>query len=283
MAHDCPSHFARLTRALLAQKGAHLFVHVDEKSDIAPFHAAVTDSRVRFLEDRIRVRWGHFSMVEATLALMSAAAGFRFDYLCLLSGVDYPVRSTEYIERFFDAHRGAEFINLVPMPNDRVEKPLSRLTQYRLPAGTFGRFTSRAQRVLDRVVQRDYVRALGAMDPHAGSQWWALTAETCAHVLEFVSAHPEYVRLFRHVAVPDESFFQTIIGNSRLAPRVTRNLTTVCWRRGALSPAVLDRDQVLRLAGTEPLVEESAYGRGEVLFARKFPDDSASLIGLLHR
>ena len=133
LANECPRHFARLTRALRALKGARLFVHIDKKADAAPFKAAVADPRVRFLEDRVRVRWGDFSVVEATLALMTAAAGSGLDRLCLLSGVDYPVRSAEYIVRFFDAHRGTEFISMVPMPNDRVEKPLTRLTRYHLP------------------------------------------------------------------------------------------------------------------------------------------------------
>jgi len=256
-------------------------VHIDKKADAAPFKAAVADPRVRFLEDRVRVRWGDFSVVEATLALMTAAAGSGLDRLCLLSGVDYPVRSAEYIVRFFDAHRGTEFISMVPMPNDRVEKPLTRLTRYHLPHAAFGRFTARAQRLLDRIVRRDYAWNLQSLGPHAGSQWWALTAKACAHVLQFVSDHPEYVRFFRHVIVPDESFFQTIIGNSRFAPRVTRNLTMVHWPTGTSSPAVLDRRQVLRLAGTGPLIDENGYGRGEVLFARKFPDDSGSLVELL--
>lgn len=281
LAHHHPHHFGRLVRALLRQRHARIFVHLDRKTDIAPFLAVARDERVAFVAPRLRVSWGDYSIVAATLALLRAALPHAVDYLCLLSGVDYPVRSPEHIERFFASHRGDEFINCVRMPDVSVDKPLSRLTRYRLFQPSRGRLRPLAQRALDRLVRRDWARHLQGLVPHAGSQWWALTAAAGRYILEFAATHPHYVRFFRHVVVPDEAFFQTILANSPFAPNIHRNLTTVCWPPGASSPAVLDRTQVRRLAGTHPLVLNGPYGRGEVLFARKFPDDSAELVHLL--
>lgn len=281
LAHHCPGHFGRLLQALLRQREARIFVHIDRKSDLAPFRTAAQDDRIRFVAPRYAVAWGDFSVVEATLALMAEAVQHDVQYLCLLSGVDYPIRSAEHIERFFATSRGREFINLVPMPSASLDKPLSRLVRYQLRRNSLGRFRPLAQRILDRLVRRDWRGPLRGFAPYAGSQWWALTATAARYALDFAATHPDYVRFFRHVVVPDEIFFQTIIGNSPFAANIGPSLTTASWAPGATSPAVLDRTQVARLAGTGPLIQDSLYGRGEVLFARKFPDDSAELVRLL--
>ncbi len=283
LAHHHPNHFARLVRALLAQPEAAVFVHLDRNTDGAPFRAAVRDSRVRFVTPRTPTRWGTFSLVEATLTLLAEAMRHRVAYCCLLSGADYPIRSAAHIERFFVRHQGTEFMNLVRMPNDVVGKPVSRLVRYQLPLEPRGRLAPLAQRLVDHLVHRDYASSLGGLAPYGGSQWWALSAAACRYILDFVDSHPDYVRFFRHVAIPDESFFHTIIGNSPFLAKVQRNLTTLRWPKGAASPAVLDRDDLARLAGVDPLIEDSPYGRGEVLFARKFPDDSADLVRMLER
>ncbi|MFO7976659.1 MAG: hypothetical protein R6V12_18735, partial [Candidatus Hydrogenedentota bacterium] len=106
--------------------------------------------------------------------------------------------------------------------------------------------------------------------------------EACEYMLGFASNRVEFMRFFRHVVVPDVSFFQTIIGNSPFASRIRRNLTKTWWNSGASSPSILDREKVLQLTGREPLILEDSYGSGEVLFARKFPDDSAALVQLLN-
>ncbi|WP_372922774.1 beta-1,6-N-acetylglucosaminyltransferase, partial [Roseovarius sp.] len=140
---SCPNHFARLKNALLKQDDARLFVHIDAKSDIGPFRAAASEARVSFIADRADVAWGDFSIVEATLALMTAACHSErdFSHVCLLSGVDYPIRSAEHISGFFRTNQAVEFISLVGMPADHLGKPLSRLTRYRVSPRHFGRLT----------------------------------------------------------------------------------------------------------------------------------------------
>ena len=60
------------------------------------------------LQTRIDVRWGDFSQVECELALFKQAAIGRYDYYHLLSGVDLPIKSAEYITAFLS---GTEDVN----------------------------------------------------------------------------------------------------------------------------------------------------------------------------
>jgi hypothetical protein len=46
--------------------------------------------------------------------------------------------------------------------------------------------------------------------PHLGSQWWCLTRQTLSAILED-PRRTELERFFRHVWIPDESYFQTLV------------------------------------------------------------------------
>jgi Core-2/I-Branching enzyme len=96
--HDSPHHFARLVHAL-KDEHTYIHVHVDRKSSILPFRERVPANMVQFINDRISVYWGEFSQVQAIINLMceSLSCGPRFDYLCLLSGTDYPFQRAQYI------------------------------------------------------------------------------------------------------------------------------------------------------------------------------------------
>jgi hypothetical protein len=290
LAHNAPNHLTRLVRAL-DSPDASFVIHIDRKSDISLFRESLFRRNVTFLEDRVAVYWGEFSTVQATIELLKTALNRSPcpDYVCLLSGSDYPLRSPQYIEEFLLRNRGWEFMNLVPMPCAAVGKELNRLQEYRLQTFQDSSFVRRAVARLNRMIndemafRRDYSKVLRGMKPYAGSQWWALTQNAARHVLAFVAARPDVVKFFRNSRLPDESFFHTIIGNSEFAPRVVRNLTFADWSRPGGGPAIIDRNHLKAFIRTERVVGDDFYGRGELLFARKFPDDSAELTDFIDR
>ena len=286
LAHDQPRHLARLVEAL-SWPGASIFVHVDAKSDIRAFAASRRDG-VRFCGRRVPVYWGEYSQVEAILTLMRDAHAARpaHDWFVLLSGSDYPLRSNAYIHRFLAAHRGSEFINVVPMPCEAVGKPITRLTTHRPPSGQPVRH--RLRRVRRRLLRalgvppkgvRDYRRHLGDLQPYAGSTWWALDADACAHVLEFARRERRVMRFFREAVCPDEMVVQTILGNSPFRAWLRRNLTYSDWSGGGDSPACITESHVAHFERVDAVEADDGYGRGEVLFARKFRDESERLVG----
>jgi hypothetical protein len=80
-----------------------------------------------------------------------------------------------------------------------------------------------------------------------------------SYVHDWVGAHPEYVRFFQRVHVPDEMFFQSIVMNSPFRDRVAPDdLRYIDWRADSDSPAVLTS------ADFDRLMESGK------LFARKF-------------
>ncbi len=87
-----------------------VFIHFDRKVGRIP-ELKTERAGLFVLDRRIDVRWGGFSMVEAEEALFEAAVSRGpYGYYHLLSGVDLPIKSQDYIHGFFDRFQGKEFI-----------------------------------------------------------------------------------------------------------------------------------------------------------------------------
>src|SRR5207302_1980543 len=117
----------------LSSENSSFFVHIDRKSNIEAF-SAIRGENVFFSETRLPVYWAEFSGVRAIELLIRQALAHaeKPDYLVLLSGSEFPLRSSEYIEDFFRSNRGAEFITLIRVPNAKAGKPLSRINTPRI-------------------------------------------------------------------------------------------------------------------------------------------------------
>ena len=133
-----------------------------------------------------------------------------YDYVVLLSGACLPCRPVRQLERYLCDNVGREFIEVGdeswPIGGLRAER-----WQYwfPLPATRLPRFEKhlmRAQRLLG--LKR---RFPGGLTPRLGSQWWALTWETCNRILDFADANPAAMRFFRTVWIPDEMAIQTLV------------------------------------------------------------------------
>jgi hypothetical protein len=269
-----------LKRAIerLSSEDCGFFVHVDLKSDIAPF-SAITGDNISFCKQRIPVYWAEFSTVEAMLLLAREAlnSSANYDYFVFLQGSVYPLRSGGYIERFLENHRGWEFMDLVKMPAPGY--PLSRIGTLSYPSRMPVRRL--AARTLAKVglLRRDFHKQLRGLEPYAGHGYgWALSRHACQYLTDFVTANPYLVEYFQKTYAPDESFFQTILGNSPFRPHFHRNFVYADWSAKAAHPAMINEEHIKFFAAQEKVWVEDEWDSGEMLFARKFSDDRPDLL-----
>jgi len=244
--------FERLINAI-STPNTKVFVHIDSKSTLVEFRKRITQENVVFIKKRVSVNWGAFSMVQATLNLLSEALNSKngCDYYCLLSGVDYPLKSQIYIENYLKQHYGSEFISTVEIPNKSVDRPLNRISTFcpnidfykkLMPSSWVAKIRYQAGRWN---IKRPYEPIFKDMKPYGGSQFWALTHSAVQYIIEFVAANPEFVGFFKNTWIPDESFFQTIIGNSQFQDQVTGSLTFADWSRNTPPyPAIIDSEHI---------------------------------------
>ena len=63
---------------------------------------------------KVDVGWGEDSQIECEMFLFNEAyKKGPFDYYHLLSGVDLPLKSNDYIHDFFDQNKGKEFVGIM--------------------------------------------------------------------------------------------------------------------------------------------------------------------------
>jgi Core-2/I-Branching enzyme len=253
-AYKLPAQLERLVRRLDAPD-VFFAIHVDRKTRRAIYDEMIERTRdldVTFLPRHVS-HWGSFGHVRATLKGIDhvVGEGRPFDYAILLTGQDYPLRSGEEIAAFFERAEGRSFMNHWPLPfrpwGDRGG--LERIEDWHV-------ITYRRLHLALPLRRR---LPLG-LRPWGGGAYWCLGRDVVEYVHEFVHAHPEYVRFFKHVLVPDELFFQTIVMNSPLDDRVeNENLRYLDWSREP-APAILDQRDLPALLSSPKL------------FARKFDE-----------
>ena len=279
LAHHKPIHFKALAAAL-AIDGADVFAHVDAKVDQASFETP----SVRFVPNRTVAFHSGWSIVEATLRLLDAAAP-AIDpdgYVVFLSGDTYPLQSQVRIREFLFTHgAAAQFMNILPFPSLIAQKPLSRVSRFHVE---YDRRSPSNNNLLPRVanamrIPRNYKKAIGDRQMYCGSQWWALKGSTVLWLIDEARRNPEFQKFCRFVMVPDELFIQTLLGGSPVLPSVKRSLMFADWSNPAERPSLIGDPHVQRLSAPGGLLAPNeGYPAGTVLFARKFTDDSRSII-----
>jgi hypothetical protein len=218
LVHADPPQAKRLLRHL-APVG-RCFVHVDAKADVSAFQFA--DPRVAFVKQRIDVRWGAISQVEATLRLMRTALATcdlsQVSHFVLLSGSCYPLRPMEEFRTYLQRHAGTNFIKLMPLASTRKLHERVRHFWFYEDLPVDGRkFTGvRLLRGLLQLAGKLGRRSFPLFPAwYFGSQWWALTPEATSYLVD----HPQQeavMRFLRFSKAPDEIYFHTLLANSPL-------------------------------------------------------------------
>ena len=280
LAHNNPKHLQRLITSL-SSSASSFFIHLDQKSDCADF-SSIKGENIYFIKKNIAVFWGDFSIVEATLILLRTAllAQHNFERFVLLSGADYPIRSTAHIESFFEARKTEEFIALKTPSNLTY-----RLASYRIRPKHTNAVVMKVINKINKIIEsykfrRDYKMHLGALLPYGGSDWWALSREACDFVLNFVKNNKKIVNFLKNTSIPSESFFHIILGNSNFKSKIVRPLTYVDWHN--CKPVCITDKHIALFNKALSFTKDGFFG-GERLFARKFPADSSDLIAKLLR
>ena len=119
-AYKYPEQLIRLISRLNSETN-NFFVHVDKKTDSKIYYQVADSlrhfSNVYFLE-RHKCYWGDFSHVNATIKGIEEifSRSIPFDYVFLLTGQDYPIKSNSQIEKFLIENQRKSFMEYFPLP-----------------------------------------------------------------------------------------------------------------------------------------------------------------------
>ena len=213
-----------------------IFVHFDKSVKDIPV-LKVDKAGLFVLRNRIKVRWGDFSMVKAEeLLFEEAVANGPYLYYHLLSGVDLPLKSQDYIHDFFQRNSGKEFISF--------EKASKAMVDYRMryihlfPKGFRDRssFLYRLRGLFVLLQRGLLLKRNREVNIYKGSQWVSVTDSMAKCFLDSKS----WIRkVFLHTFIPDESVFQSLYMLSSFEGIIydedddsTRNQRLINWSEG---------------------------------------------------
>ena len=274
LAHKLPEQLVRLVRKLNTD-AASFFIHIDKKTDGETYRKMTEPLRayenVYFLK-RHMCSWRDFGVVEATLEGIRKvlALRLRYDYVILLTGQDYPIKSNRHIQEVLQKSGGRSF-RILPLPSERWSDGsggLDRVTYWHFSyRGRRIPFLKRKQLLPSRLsslwlafakVLRIHRKVPENVRLFGGSAYWCLTRDCIEYVDEFAQRNAGFVKFFKHAFAPDEIFFQTVLMNSPLKNSlVDNNLRHIVWN-DTPHPKILCKQDAEEIIGTDKL------------FARKF-------------
>lgn len=267
LAHKNAPQVNRLVERL-DDKLSHFFIHVDLNTSIEEFKILMESKRNLYFVDRVATPWGGFGLVQATLNGMMAVKKTRneFDIISLLSGQDYPIKSNEEINSYFESSAHSVFIDYFSLPNYgkwRSGGGMYRVDKYFLGLSKSDKYTAKALNFLGRFIPSVRRNPPEKLNYFAGSQWWSIDMYALNYILNYVRNNPQYKNFHKHTFASDELFFHTILLNSKdnrlLASISNDNMRFMKW-----TSSLNAHPEMLLQQDLESISESSA------LFARKF-------------
>jgi len=226
-----------------------IYIHVDKKSNI--INEIEINNNVKIVKDSVDVRWGQISQVEATLKLFNLinSSERSYDYVHLISGEDYPVKSLQEFKDFFKENKN-EYIQYGFLPTKILSRNgIDRYSVY-YPKWMIDRPCKILKRTI-RVVYREFIlrthlfkRKFDLEDYICyGSSWFSITGACMKYILIYLKEHKKYYNFFKNSIYSDEMFFQTIIVNSPFKNHIKNdNLRYIDWSEKQGSPKTLNID-----------------------------------------
>lgn len=256
LAHNNPSQLQRLVQKL-SNSQTDIYIHIDAKGKLADFMPIAALSNVYFVTKREKVYWGAYSIVQATVNGFEQmlTSGKRYDYITLLSGQDYPLKSNTAIIDFFKANPNKAFMEFYSV-NDIWQEAIPRLNKYYLTNYPFAGST-KLETLLNMVLpKRQPPKDLVFV---GRSQWFSITLEHVKYIVTTLGTNHKLRRYFTFAWGSDEFVFQSLLYNSPFKEQmVNDNLRYIDWSAGGASP------KTFTIADADTLLQS------DKLFARKF-------------
>ena len=242
IAHSHPEIFKCLISALEDERN-DIFCHIDKKANIDDFKKVIGGGQnVSFVNERVDVRWGDISQIEAEMTLLKAALNNGdYGFYHLISGVDMPVKSQDDIHRFFDERKEFNFIGYV---DDYWRERL----KHRCDVYSFflkyqrHRFFGKIVKGLNRFVFEKVQKLLGVKRTYPfeimlGSNWFSINNQLCKFI---VQNYKYYYSQLHHITCVDEIFLQTVAWDSPYRQTLYNyggkqqemNMRLIDWQRG---------------------------------------------------
>lgn len=196
--------------------GCPVVIHVDKgvpRRTYDAFVSALADLKDVSFCARYRCEWGTWGIVAASqsAAELLLASYPQVKHVYLASGSCLPLRPVQELIDYLDERPNTDFIESATTAD--VPWTVGGLDEERFSMH-FPFSWKKRRYFFDKAVTLQRLVGLkrkmpNGIVPHMGSQWWCLSRRTLSAILQDPE-RPTYDRYFRHVWIPDESYYQTL-------------------------------------------------------------------------
>lgn len=216
-----------------------IYLHLDKKWKLnIQYLYHPKNAQLFFVKKRLDVRWGDMSLIKLEFRLFRMAfVNGPYLYYHLLSGVDLPIKSQNYIHEFFQKNCGKEFIGFSKNEDNRIDC-YNKVMKFHLFSRHFkssNRILIHGRILLEYILNK-FISRSSLFPFRKGSQWVSITNECCKYIL---SKEKSILRRFKYTKCGDEIFLQTLIYNSyfykrcyNISDEYIGNQREIDWNRG---------------------------------------------------
>lgn len=249
LAHKDPAQIERLLNAL-SHPSFHFYLHIDKKTALQPFDFLAKRPDTTLIKNRVKIYWAGYGTIQATLNGFKEISGTDYDYVNVISGQDFPIKSSEAIYQYIDSRKGYEFITCESIDDEWAEAA-HRIKKYhfinwKIP----GKF--RMEALINKILpERKYPlehKVVGR------ANWFTITKAAATYIIQFLKEHPEIVRYYKYCWGADEFIFSTALYNSAFQQNICNNLVYVDWTGQTKGhPRVLNMHDLPKLQQSDKL------------------------------
>ena len=196
-----------------------IFVHIDKKYK-GDINLKVEKAQLFFI-DRMKINWGGFSQIKCEVNLLKEAINNGpYIYYHLLTGVSYPIKSNEYIYKFFNDNFGYEFVGFDNSSDysERV-KFVYLFNELGKPDHVWKKVLTSIRKIwlfLQKKMNIDNFKKYKLVCKK-GFVYWSITDEFAKYV---VSKEKLIYSIMKNSLCGDEIFIQTLLYNSEFKDKI---------------------------------------------------------------
>lgn len=241
LAHDQPARALRLAERLNTMFDAPPIAWHHDVGQ-SPLEVPSDWRNVTLVTPHVSTKWGTFSLVEAIVRALGTLHGGhnRPAWSVVLSGADYPIKPANCVLGDLTASDCDGYIEHVEV------KPSAWATEFE--EDCFRRYHTVSVGVGARRWRTRGALARRVLSPfsddfkcYAGSCWFCLGRAAVDAILAFHASDRRLARHLQHARIPEECYFNTVLGNAKGLRLRPHNLHYIDWAdEEAAHPRMLD-------------------------------------------
>ena len=278
MAHQKPQMINNFICQILNENPLNdIFVHVNKDYEcILP--EIYKNSRVYICENRLSIRWGRDTFLQAILLMFKMVIDQQkeYDYVIVCSGQDMFVKKG--LDDFLDKNYGQMFIDCDGKNIDENDRYRRALLLHKFPNLLKNKFDYKYNplKMMRSLLIRLYIKCPNLFKKKCDfntenmtfyyDKFWQITPyELVKYIIKYLSDNPDFMSIYYGGFMTDESFFSTIIMNSQYKDRI--HFYDGCSKSYTyISRIVNNHPNVITMDDIESITDSGCF------FARKFDD-----------